>query len=826
MACSAAPASASLSDVLGTCAAKDADQGAAGDNLPFLFCDDGVPAQGGTTPNPPGVGAPADAVPVPAKYTSPGNPVKDAVGSATVPGANSNGDVALDVDVSLPDQGKWGNGPYPVVVMMHGCCSGNKTSWEAEGIDGGGAENWHYNNAWFAARGYAVLTYTSRGFVNGSNQGSTGQTQLDSDIYEINDYQHLAGQLADLPDVNPGATGNQTVDPERIVPTGGSYGGGFTWLALTDPTWDSPGGKDMKVVAAATKYGWTNLVESLVPRGDDRRDALPETDPEAVKSQLSTTPGFPKRTINAALYGSGLAGVPPGNHTTFAQDIHEAQACLTAPPDPGPPNAACANTRTTTLGRFIDERSAFYQQSFFDGLANNSIADVPVFSAGTFTDKLFPAAEHRRMVERLKDTNASYPVQEYYGDYNHFVQTKRKEFADVCGDDVCGYEDYPSGNLNAVPNGRSLEPGVTSRLNRFIDHYAKPPANTGEPAPSFDVTGALQVCPGNASSLGRDTDEPGPRFTASEFAALAPNSLQVSAPGTQVTTNPVPGANAHAKNADPVGNLATNGGACPVEQSPGGLASAGPGVATYDSQALTRDFTMLGQTRVVASHTGTGPANQLNARLYDLAPDGEQVLVDRGVKRITSAMGPTTFDLHGAGWRFPSGHKLRLEVTQDDDTYIKVSALASSLTLSGVTMSVPVREASGTVGGGPAKPPAGPGGGGGPKGGGPTGGGSGASSPLPPCASSLRATRRLDLSKRKRLRVRIGLRRRSRIAAVVRKRGPRRWARTSLRKNAGRPLVTLRVSRRARPGRHRLKVRISCAGRRPQTVYRRVRFVP
>jgi len=249
-------------------------------------------------------------------------------------------------------------------------------------------------------------------------------------------------------------------------------------------------------------------------------------------------------------------------------------------------------------------------------------------------------------------------------------------------------------------------------------------------------------------------------------------------------------------------------------------------VATYDSQALTRDFTMLGQTRVVAAHTGTGPARQLNARLYDLAPDGEQVLVDRGVKRITSAMGPTTFDLHGAGWRFPSGHKLRLEVTQDDDTYIKPSALASSLTLSGVTMSVPVREASGTVGGGPAKPPSGSGGGGGSQGGGSPGGGSGDSSALPPCASSLRATRRLDLSKRKRLRVRIGLRRRSRIAAVVRRRGPRRWARTSLRKNAGRPLVTLRVSRRARPGRHRLKVRISCAGRRPQTVFRRVSFVP
>ncbi len=768
---------------------------------------------------------------MPSAYTGIGGLPGTNAGEA-VPGENPlNNTVALDVDLSLPDPVKFptsGN-QYPVVVMMHGCCSGNKTSWEGPTIDPGGAENWHYNNAWFASRGYIVVTYTARGFVDGSNHGSTGQTQLDSAKYEINDYQHLVGQLADAGDLDPGS-GTVRVDPQRIVPTGGSYGGGFTWLALTDPTWNSPGASTpMKVVAAATKYGWTNLVESLVPRGDDRRDSLPETDPATVKSRLAATPGFPKRSINAALYASGKTGVPPGSsHTTFAPDIDEAQACLTAPPTPPRPTP-CAPTRSPPLcPRFIDERSAYYQQGFFDGLADNSIADVPVFSAGTFTDKLFPAAEHRRMVERLKSTNASYPVQEYYGDYNHFVQTKRKEFADVCGDDVCGYEDYPGGDLNADPPSRSLEPGVTKRLNDFIDHYAAPPANASEGTPAFDVTGALQVCPGNASFLGRDPDEPGLRFTAANFAALAPNSLQVNAAGTQLTSNPVPGANAHGKTADPVGNLATNDGACPVEQSPGGVATAGPGVATYDSQALSRNFTMLGQARVTVAHTGTGPARQLNARLYDLAPDGEQVMVDRGVKRITSAIGPTTLDLHGAGWRFASGHKLRLEVTQDDETYIKASSLPSSLTLSGVTMKVPVRESSGTVGGGPAPRP--------PSGGSSAGSGSGsgqararararASGALPPCASFLRATRRHDLSRHRRLRVRIGLRRRSRIAAVVRRRGPRRWARTSLRKNAGRRLVTLRVSRSARPGRHRLKVRISCAGSRPQTVYRRVRFV-
>jgi len=60
----------------------------------------------------------------------------------------------------------------------------------------------------------------------------------------------------------------------------------------------------------------------------------------------------------------------------------------------------------------------------------------------------------------------------------------------------------------------------------------------------------------------------------------------------------------------------------------------------------------------------------------------------------------------------------------------------------------------------------------------------------------------------------------------VRRRGRKRLAVTSRRRGAGTALVTLKVSRAAKPGRHRLKVRISCAGARSQVVARRVRFVP
>jgi hypothetical protein len=93
-----------------------------------------------------------------------------------------------------------------------------------------------------------------------------------------------------------------------------------------------------------------------------------------------------------------------------------------------------------------------------------------------------------------------------------------------------------------------------------------------------------------------------------------------------------------------------------------------------------------------------------------------------------------------------------------------------------------------------------------------------------PCASFLRATRRVDLSRNRRMKVRLGLWRRARIAAVVRRRGLRRWAVTARRAGAGRPLISLRFSRLTRPGVYRLKARVSCAGR-SQTVFRRVRVV-
>src|SRR2546425_4608767 len=247
----------------------------------FEMCNDGIPPVAGRTPN---IGA-VRAVRVPAKYDGwEGLPPK-AADAASIAGADPDGYVALDIDISMPTTPPPPGG-YPLIAMMHGCCSGDKTSWEATSFEGNG-ERWHYNNAWFASRGYVVLNYTARGFHGVGSGGSTGETQLDSSRFEINDFQYLSGLVADDPFFN--------VNPQKIVATGGSYGGGFSWMALTDPLWKSPGGLDMKLAAVAPKYGWTDLVDSLVPTGRhfQEPDHLPAFDGSDTTSPL----GIPKKSI-------------------------------------------------------------------------------------------------------------------------------------------------------------------------------------------------------------------------------------------------------------------------------------------------------------------------------------------------------------------------------------------------------------------------------------------------------------------------------------------------------------------------------------------------
>lgn len=189
----------------------------------------------------------------------------------------------MDIDVTKPTTG---GGRHPLMVMLHGF-GNNKHEWESTTDEGDGADKWHWNSHWFAAHGYYVLTHTARGFrddgptgdyqpvtpggnceltlsppgnpATGSDCPPDGTIRVKNKDVEIRDTQYLAAlTAAAFPDI----------DRNAVAVTGGSYGGGESWLQAAQPTWSSFSGlPTLRLQVAIPKYPWTDLSYALLPNG-------------------------------------------------------------------------------------------------------------------------------------------------------------------------------------------------------------------------------------------------------------------------------------------------------------------------------------------------------------------------------------------------------------------------------------------------------------------------------------------------------------------------------------------------------------------------------
>lgn len=671
--------------------------------LPYVFCNDGLPPRGGGE----------FAIPVPVKYkaNAAGDdysalpkpaPVEEVAKATAVDDLRPEREnrISLDVDITLPPtpamKGLLGlespvmkapKGGYPVIVFMHGCCGGSKRDWEATTVDAAN-EQWHHSNAWFASRGYVVINYTARGFRNNEDRGSTGTTQLNSRRYEINDYQYLVGLLADH-DAMRRAAGEAPlfrINPRKVGAVGGSYGGGFAWLALTDPTWKSPASEvPVKLAGVVTKYGWTDLIESLVPSGHYRdrdpatgRTFIAPTDPTKA---LSRDPiGVVKQSIVAGLYATGnhLAG----NHTTFPQYVHDAIARLQQgePYDEDPLLETLADT-------FLRDRSAYYQEQYWKRVSNGM--RVPVYAAATWTDPLFPTMETVRFYNKLKSVDRRYPITMYLGDYQHFAQNKPKEWDDLCGADhhVCQVKDYTraDGSINLMKTPERVRKGVNWRMNRFLDFYLRAKGRR----PQKNVSATSTICPANATDKYK-ADEPGAEYRAPSWRALAPTFQKFSwgAGGAAASTTTSTAVDGHSQESDPVARDRQANKCFTTSQG-----SAGPGVVVYEDDIKT-DFTMMGIPTLTLEHESTATDYWIGARLFDKKPDGSMTMVTRGVCRVNKAASPEetcqSFDLFGNGWMFEKGHKVVVEVTQSDQPFLRRDNFPSTVTYKSANIELPV----------------------------------------------------------------------------------------------------------------------------------------
>jgi hypothetical protein len=210
-----------------------------------------------------------------------------------------------------------------------------------------------------------------------------------------------------------------------------------------------------------------------------------------------------------------------------------------------------------------------------------------------------------------------------------------------------------------------------------MDRYVKGDTSV---RPLTGVETLTQTCP-------EDVPSGGP-FTAPTWQAIHPGEVTFRAGEPQTLTN-AGGDPEIAQAIDPIAGP----GACAQTD-----AADEQGTANYRLPAVTGDgFTLMGSPTVVADITTTGAFPQLNARLWDVGPDGRQTLVARTVYR-PDATGRQVFQLHPNGYRFAPGHVAKLQLLGRDAPYSRPSNGAFSVTVEDLELRLPVAERPGANG--------------------------------------------------------------------------------------------------------------------------------
>src|SRR5437588_100948 len=589
----------------------------------------------------------------------------------------------LDVDLSLP-VGATGS-RHPLIVMAHGF-GNNKHEWESLSDEGDDADKWHWNNHWFAEHGFYVLAYTARGFrdpgPNRADEPATPAPQFGSDdpsdpsarIYlksrdvEIRDTQWLAALVA---------AAHPDLDPDRVAMTGGSYGGGESWTQAAQATWTFPHETDpslplLQLQVAVPKYPWTDLGYSLAPNGH------PGPAPGAAYTASSGDPaselgaGNPIGVIKYS-YASGFfaLGAIDG---TFNPEILAWYARGVQAGDPY--DAGAPSTEDPLIARMreglTEERSSYYQDEEPGGwLEQRAGREVAVFSISGWTDDLFPPVESFRQFEYLKALDPLWPVEVAVADAGH-------------------------------PRAQN-RPSQWQRLNDQAWGFLKSQIE-GSHRQQTTVSSMPTICP----QQGGGNEGAVERLTGRTPEDLARGSLRVDYQSGDVLLNRKPPTPPGVDPADPdnaqtdpaFGSQVFGLPPCRVSVAPVDPVPGARYTAVSAPLPTPRTYVGLGSARVAYTLAG-GSGATLNARLWDVSPDGKtQLLVTRGTYRIDGPgydsvpSGVIDLPFFGNQWTFQAGHSVRLDLTLVDSPTFLASNQPASLTFEAPQVMLPTREAT------------------------------------------------------------------------------------------------------------------------------------
>jgi pimeloyl-ACP methyl ester carboxylesterase len=530
--------------------------------------------------------------------------------------------VPLDADVTLPPSG---NGPFPVIVMLHGW-SGSKTSFESSTPEGDGNETFDYNNTYYAQHGYVVLNYSARGWGNSCGAVSSreapgcaeGWIRLADQRYEARDTQYLLGLLAN----------EKLIKPRSIGVTGISYGGGQS-IELADlknrirlpngefAPWTSPSGKKMEIKAAFPRWPWSDLVDALEPNGRFLDSELP------APGQSYEPLGVEIQSYVTGLIAEGEAGgyiAPPGADPEA--DLVKWYTLINA----GEPYAL--------EGEAIAKQIYDYHQGYGIPLSGKP---APMLLESGWTDDLFPVSQSLRAYNESRAAKGYAAL--LFGDVGH------------------------SPAANKANTDHAFNEAAAGFFAAKLEHSGTAPKNGS-------VTAYTQTCPTEAPGGGP--------FTAKSWAKLHPHTLSFGSAAAQTFTS-VAGNPTIAAEIDPI----VNSEACKTvkaEEEPGtaNYTMTSPGFTLLGLPKVTANVNVTGLFGEITARLWdvlpSGEEREVSRGIYRL---------------LESQQGQITFQLHGNGYEFPAGDTVKLELLGRDAPSYRASNGTFAVEVSGLSVALP-----------------------------------------------------------------------------------------------------------------------------------------
>jgi hypothetical protein len=492
-------------------------------------------------------------------------------------------------------------------------------------------------------RGYATFSMTARGF-----RESCGSAAARAAAGAACDkgYVRLIDtryEVRDAQELAGRLADAGLVGPRRIGALGGSYGGGMSMaLGALRNRMARPDGRLVRWRSPAGRHMSIAAAAPDIPWTDLAYSLAPNG---STLDYVADAPYRGRLGVEKQSYVNGLyfSGlIAPGFYAPEGSDPSADLTGWKAAIEAGEPYGADVRAA-------LREMTAHHSSYYID----DAVRPAPMLMSSGFTDDLFPADETIRYVNRTKTRHPGADVALFLGDFGHPRAQNKDDVTDARNARVAAWLDY-------------YVKGVGRRPRQGVEAYT-------------------QTCPRSAPSGGP--------YVARTWAGIAPGEVRFADRSSKT-----------------IAPTSTTGGAFnPISSGAcDSVPAADPaGAAVYRlAPAPSRGFTLLGSPTVIADFTLPGNTSQVAARLLDVAPDGTQTLVARGLWR-PAVGGPRrqVFQLHPNGWAFAAGHVPKLELLAADAggaplaTYGRPSDGQQPVTVSDLRLRLPVVERPGSRGG-------------------------------------------------------------------------------------------------------------------------------